>query len=84
MMAGAAQGAQFALLFLSVALWWALGAGADWGLGWSALVVAVLWGLIAAALALAGTSALRDVGVPRTVETAKKIPTAMKGEEAAL
>ncbi|MCB0882752.1 MAG: phage holin family protein [Thermoleophilia bacterium] len=84
MMAGAAQGAQFALLFLSVALWWALGAGADWGLGWSALVVAVLWGLIAAALALAGKSALRDVGVPRTVETAKKIPTAMKGEEAAL
>lgn len=82
MLAGAAQGAQFALLFLSLALWWALGAGLDWGLGWSALVVAVLWGVIAAGLAMAGKNQLQDLeGLPQTVETARKIPDAMKGNE---
>ncbi len=81
LMAGAAQGAQFALLFLSLALWWALGVGADWGLGWSAVFVAVLWAVIAGALAMAGRAALKDVGVPVTVDTAKKIPDALAGNE---
>lgn len=84
MLAGAAQGAQFALLFLSIALWWALGSGLEWGLGWSALIVAVLWAAAAAALAMAGRNALTDVGVPRTVETAKEIPPALKGEPGTL
>mgnify|MGYP001292919343 CR=1 FL=1 len=84
MMAGAAQGAQFALLFASVALWWALGAGLEWGLGWSAVIVAVLWAAVAGALAMAGKTALARVGVPRTLESAREIPPALKGEAGTL
>ena len=42
LLGGAALGANFVLLFLSLALWWALGEGAGLGLGWSALIVAGL------------------------------------------
>ena len=49
MLAGAGVAGHFVLLFLSIALWYAL--GELMGLGWSAVVVAVLWGIIAAILA---------------------------------
>jgi hypothetical protein len=68
------------LLFLSVALWWGLGTRI--GLGWSGLIVAAIWGVIAAVLAVLGRSQLKEVsGLPRTTETAKKIPDALKGNE---
>lgn len=68
------------LLFLSVALWWAL--GDNIGLGWSALVVAAIWGVIGVVLAAMGRAQLRTItGLPRTTETAKKIPDALKGKE---
>ncbi len=38
------------VLFLSIALWWALANGMDEG--WAALIVAVLWAVVAAVLAV--------------------------------
>jgi hypothetical protein len=80
MLGGAGVAGYFVLLFLSVALWWLIG---HWlGLGWSALIVAGIWAVIAAVLASMGRTELKHVqGMPRTVETAKQIPDAMKGNE---
>jgi hypothetical protein len=51
-------------------------------LGWAALIVAVLWGVVAAVLAMLGRNELKKVeGVPRTQETAQRIPDALKGNE---
>ena len=70
----------FVLVFLSVALWW----GLPIGKAWSAVVVAVVWGVVAAVLALRGRAELRRVrGAPRTAETVRKIPNALKGDEEA-
>lgn len=80
MLAGAAVGGHMVLLFLSIALWWGLGNAI--GRGWSALVVAVIWAIIAAILAAMGRSQLKEVeGMPETTDTAKKIPDALKGNE---
>lgn len=80
LLGGAGVAAHFVLLFASIALWWAL--GDLMGLGWSALVVALLWAVVAAVLAVVGRNRLKDVeGMPRTVETAKQVPDALKGNE---
>jgi hypothetical protein len=80
MLGGAAVAGYFVLLFVSIALWWAIGSAT--GLGWAAVIVAVLWGVIAAILVVAGRSSLRSVrGIPRTTDTVKKIPDALKGNE---
>src|SRR6478672_10781712 len=80
MLGGAGVAGHFVLLFLSIALWWGLGNSI--GRGWSALVVAVIWAIIAAILALMGKSQLKSVqGLPKTTDTAKKIPDALKGNE---
>lgn len=80
MLGGAGLAGYFTLLFLSVAGWWWLGNAMDRGL--AALIVAVLWGVAAAVLALVGRSKLTQVeGVPQTVETAKAVPDALKGNE---
>src|SRR5918998_4386352 len=50
MFAGAAVAGYLTILFLSIALWWALGYLI--GNAWSAVVVAVIWGIVAAILAL--------------------------------
>ncbi len=80
MFGGAGFAGYFVLLFLSISLWWGLG---DWmGHAWSALVVAVLWGIVAAVLAAMGKKEMAAVrGMPRTAETVKKIPNAVKGNE---
>jgi len=79
MLGGAAVAGHMVLLFLSVALWWGLGERI--GRGWSGLVVALIWAVIAAALAVAGRSQLKEVdGLPQTAETAKEIPQALKGK----
>ena len=65
MLGGAAVAGYFVLLFLSIALWWAIGSAT--GLGWSALIVAVIWGIIAAVLAVTGRNSLKSVrGIPKT------------------
>jgi len=82
--AGALGGAGFAgamtVLFLSIALWWALSHVV--GHSWSALIVAVLWGIVAAVLAAVGRTKLREVNPTpeRTVDTLKNVPDALKGE----
>ena len=82
--AGAMGGAGFAgymtVLFLSIALWWALSHLV--GHSWSALIVAVIWGIVAAVLAAMGRRKFREVNPTpeRTVDTLKTIPDALKGE----
>lgn len=81
MLGGAGIAGHLALLFLSVALWWGLGSAID-NLGWSALVVGALWALVAAVLAYSGRRRLTDItGIPQTVDTAKRVPAALKGDE---
>lgn len=78
MLAGATAAGHMVLVFLSVALWWGLGESI--GRGLSALVVALVWALIAAPLAVTGRTALKEVtGLPKTAETAKELPAALKG-----
>jgi hypothetical protein len=79
MLGGAAVAGHMVLFFLSLALWWGLGEVI--GGGWSAVVVALIWGVIAAVLAVVGRSQLKAVtGIPETAETAKKIPEVLKGK----
>jgi hypothetical protein len=76
MLGGAAVSGFFVLLFLSVAGWWALGNVI--GRSWSALVVMLVWAIIAAVLAVMGRTALTAVkGLPRTTGTVKRIPDAL-------
>ena len=82
--AGALGAAGFAgymaVLFLSICLWWALGHLI--GNGWSALIVAAIWGVIGAVLYASGRKKLREVNPTpeRTVDTLKTVPDALKGE----
>lgn len=77
MLAGAGVAGHFVLLFLSVALWYSL--GELMGLGWSAVVVAVIWGIIAAILASVGRKELKAIkGMPQTAETVQEIPPTLK------
>src|SRR6476619_2598958 len=80
MLGGAGVAGYFVLLFLSVALWWAIGSAT--GLCWSAVIVAIIWGIIAAVLYTTGRNSLKQVrGIPKTADTVKKIPDALKGNE---
>lgn len=80
MLAGAGIGGHFVLLFLSLALMWAL--GAIMPLGWSALIVAVIWAIIAAVLASTGRKELKQIkGLPQTGETLSEIPPTLKPGE---
>jgi len=80
MLTGAAVAGHFVLLFLSVALWWAIGNAT--GRSWSALIVVVIWAIIAAVLAAVGKKNLQKVkGLPQTTDTVKEIPNALKGHE---
>ncbi|TVU58256.1 phage holin family protein [Paenarthrobacter nitroguajacolicus] len=77
MLGGAAYAGHITVLFLSIALWWALGQLV--GLGWSAVIVAVIWGIVAAVLAAKGRKELNTIkGMPQTAETVKEIPPALK------
>ena len=80
MLAGAGVSANLALTFLSLAAWWGLGDLLD-SLGWSALIVGLVWATVAAVLASRGRSRLRRAtpAVPQTLDTAKDIPDALKG-----
>ncbi len=82
MLAGAGVAGHMVLLFLSISVWWGLGSSI--GRGWSALVVAAVWLVVAAVLAAVGRSEMKSVsGVPQTTETIKKIPNAARGNEEA-
>lgn len=80
MYAGAAVAGLLFLVFLSIAAWWALGTVI--GNGWSGLIVAVVWAIIAAVLASVGKKELDKIrGLPKTAETVGQIPNAVKGHE---
>ena len=80
LLAGAGVAGFLALLFLSIAAWWGLGLLI--GNGWSGLVVAIVWGVVAAVLVSGGRSELARIrGLPVTAETVSKIPNALKGNE---
>ena len=82
MFAGAGVAAHLALIFLSLALWWALGDALD-SLGWSALIVGLLWAIAAGVMAAMGRTRMKRVTplTPRTLQTTKDIPEALKGHE---
>ena len=65
-------------LFLSLALMWALASAIP--TGWAALIVAVLWGVIAAVAGLMGKKKFEQVNPKpeRTVETLSQVPGALK------
>jgi Flp pilus assembly protein TadB len=80
MFAGAAVGGHFVLLFLSLALMWGLDALMP--IGWAAVIVAVIWGIIAAVLAARGKKEMKQIrGLPTTAETMKEIPPTLKPGE---
>ncbi len=81
LLAGAGVAGHFLLLFLSLTLWMVLMYLLDdWA--WSALIVAVLWGIVAAVLAVMGRNQMKTVeGMPRTADSAKRVPDALKGNE---
>lgn len=82
LLGGAGVAGHFVLLFLSIALWWGIGEAI--GRTWSALIVAAIWAVIAGVLAALGRKKLNEVqGMPQTVDTAKHIPDALKGNEEA-
>ncbi|MDQ0574040.1 phage holin family protein [Agromyces albus] len=67
-------------LFLSIAVWWGLGYLI--GNAWSAVVVAAIWAIVAVVLALVGKREFDSVdGMPKTVDSIKKIPDTLKRNE---
>ncbi|WP_336660413.1 phage holin family protein [Leucobacter sp. USHLN153] len=81
MLGGAVYAASMVILFLSIALW--AGLANLIGAGWSGLVVAVIWAIIAAILFAVGRAQLKKVkGAPQTMETLQEfIPTLKRNEE---
>jgi hypothetical protein len=80
MLGGAGVAGHFVLVFLSLALMFALGALMP--LGWAAVIVAVIWGIIAAVLASMGRKELKQIkGMPQTGETLSEIPPTLKPGE---
>lgn len=77
MFTGAGVAGHFVLLFLSIALWAGIGATAV-GHAWSAVIVAAVWAIIAAVLAMLGKKNLDGAqGAPQTTETLKDFPDAV-------
>jgi hypothetical protein len=80
MFGGAGVAGVMALLFLSITVWWALGYLI--GNAWSALVVAVIWAIVAAIMASRGKKEIDEIkGMPRTADTLKEIPDTLKRNE---
>ncbi|WZH35392.1 MAG: phage holin family protein [Microbacterium enclense] len=80
LLAGAGYAAGMVVLFLSIALWAALALLI--GSAWSAVVVAVLWAVIAGILFAIGRTQLKKVqGVPQTAATLQEIPEAFTRNE---
>ena len=80
MLVGAGVAGLLFLAFLSVWAWWEL--GAQIGRSWSAMIVAVVWAIIAVILLTVGRSELKRVrGLQQTTDTLGKVPNALKGHE---
>lgn len=80
MFAGAAVAGLLFLVFLSVWAWQALAPHIGYAV--SALIVAVVWAIIAAVLVVVGRKELQRIrGLQQTGETLSKVPNALKGHE---
>jgi hypothetical protein len=78
MFGGAALGGLMVLLFLSYAVWWGLSNVMDQG--WAALIVAVIWALIAAVLITVARQRMRSLkALPQTADTVRRAPGAVMG-----
>jgi hypothetical protein len=80
---GAGATGYLALLFLSLTVMYALATAFDHKVPaayvWAALIVTVIWAIVAAILAARGRREIQSVqGAPQTAETVKKIPEALK------
>jgi hypothetical protein len=80
---GAGATGYLALVFLSLTIMFALAVLFDHDVPaayiWAALIVTVIWGIVAAVLAARGRKEIEAVkGAPQTVDTVKKIPEALK------
>ena len=83
MLGGAGFAGYMLALFVSVAAWWGLANVMDEA--WAALIVAAVWGVIAAVLFVTGRKKMREVHPKpeRTVSTLKEVPDALKGRQEA-
>jgi hypothetical protein len=83
MLGGAGFAGYMLALFLSIAAWWGLANVMDEA--WAALIVAAVWGVIAAVLFVSGRKKMREVHPKpeRTVSTLKEVPDALKGRQEA-
>ncbi|MGL4173643.1 MAG: phage holin family protein [Actinomycetota bacterium] len=80
LLAGAATAMQLALVFFSIAAWWAI--GTEIGRGWAALIVAATWAALAGGFAFLGKKEMTAMrGLKSTSETVGKIPAALQGRE---
>jgi hypothetical protein len=86
MLGGAGYAGHLGVLFLSIALWWALSHAV--GHSWSALIVAVIWLIIAAVLYSMGRKQLKQIDFSglkqvnpkpeQTLDTLQQVPGALK------
>jgi len=87
MYAGAGVAGVLFLVFISlsaaVGLGQFIGEGAQpSGVQWGALIVGIVWAIVAAILASLGRAEMKRIsGLPQTTETLGKVPNALKGQE---
>ncbi|RLP91873.1 MULTISPECIES: phage holin family protein [unclassified Micromonospora] len=79
MFGGAGLAGFLAVLFVSYAVWWGLSNTMDQG--WAALIVAVIWAVVAGGLFINARSQLQRARavLPRTKQTAREMPDALRG-----
>lgn len=77
MFGAAAVAGLFALLFLTITVWWALGFLIN--NAWSALIITVVYAIVALVLFQRGRTQFKTVqGAPQTVDSLKEIPETLK------
>ena len=80
LLGGTGYAGMMAVLFVSIAAWWGLGYLI--GNAWSAVVVAIVWAIVAFVLYLRGRKEMGAIrGAPRTVDSIKRIPDTLKRNE---
>ncbi|MET8201293.1 phage holin family protein [Micromonospora taraxaci] len=79
MFGGAGLAGFLAVLFVSYAVWWGLSNAMDQG--WAALIVAIIWAAVAGGLFLNARTQMKRARavLPRTKQTARELPDALRG-----
>ncbi|SIN24244.1 phage holin family protein [Micromonospora cremea] len=79
MFGGAGLAGFLAVLFVSYAVWWGLSNTMDQG--WAALIVAVIWAVVAGGLFINARNQLQRARavLPRSKQTAREVPNALRG-----